>query len=88
MSTVSERRRNLRRLLCQSAVRAWNFQKTKKRKRKQEKEETKCESPRKAMKNAGRAEAAGDAACRTVTRTSGWMADREGNASRGNSVTG
>lgn len=60
----------------------------KEEKRKQEKEETKCESPRKAMKNAGRAEAAGDAACRTVTRTSGWMADREGNASRGNSVTG
>ena len=30
------------------------------------------------MKNAGRAEAASDSACCTVTRTSGWMADREG----------
>ena len=31
MSTVSERR-NLRRLWCQSAEKAWNFQKAKKRK--------------------------------------------------------
>lgn len=75
MSMVSERRKNLRRLWCQSAERAWNFQKTREKEAGEEK--TKCESPRKVMKNAGRAAAASDAACCTVTGTSGWMADRE-----------
>lgn len=75
MTIVSERRKNLRRLWCQSAERAWNFQKTREKEAGEEK--TKCEAPCKVMKNAGRAEAASDTACCTVTRTSGWMADRE-----------
>lgn len=75
MSIVSERRKNLRRLWCQSAERAWNFQKTREKEAGEEK--TKCESPRKVMKNAGRAEAASDTACCTVTCASCWMAGRE-----------
>lgn len=75
MSMVSERRKNPRRLWCRSAERAWNFQKTREKEAGEEK--AKCESPHKVMKNAGRAEAASDTACCSVTRTSGWMADRE-----------
>lgn len=43
----------------------------KEEKKQQGEEETKCESPHKVMKNAGRAESASDSACCTVTRTSG-----------------